>query len=110
MDGNVIIPAVTAVLAGVFAVMLLDQWRTRRRAYQAIWGLGGDIFREVEGDRVLHVELPIFALPALAQITESLAGTGVNIDAMYLLNANGDHLQFALAVNDPEAAAAHLSM
>jgi len=37
---------------------------------QAIWGLGGDIFREVEGDKVLHVELPASALPALASITE----------------------------------------
>lgn len=40
MDANVLIPAVTAVLAGAFAILLLDQWRTRRRGYQAIWGLG----------------------------------------------------------------------
>jgi hypothetical protein len=40
---------------------------------------------------------------ALAQMTESLAETGVNIDAMYVLHSNGDHMQFALAVNDPEA-------
>ncbi len=47
---------------------------------------------------------------ALAQVTESLANTGVNIDAMYLLHGNGDHLQFAIAVNDPDAAAAHLAV
>jgi len=40
MDANVLIPAVTAVLAGIFAVLLVDQWRTRRRGYQIIWGLG----------------------------------------------------------------------
>jgi hypothetical protein len=40
MDANVLIPAVTAVLASIFAVLLLDQWRRRRRAFQAVWGLG----------------------------------------------------------------------
>ncbi len=40
MDANVLIPTVTAVLAGIFAILLLDQWRMRRRGYQAIWGLG----------------------------------------------------------------------
>jgi len=47
---------------------------------------------------------------ALASLTESLATSGVNIDAMYLLHSNGDHLQFALAVNDPDVAAAHLTV
>lgn len=47
---------------------------------------------------------------ALAHLTESLAETGVNIDAMYLLHADGEHLQFALAVNDPESVAEHLSI
>ena len=40
MDTNVVIPAVTAVLAGVFALLLVDQWRVRRRGYQLIWALG----------------------------------------------------------------------
>ena len=40
MDANIILPATTAVLAGVFFVALIDQWRTRRRAYQAIWAMG----------------------------------------------------------------------
>jgi hypothetical protein len=47
---------------------------------------------------------------ALAQLAEALANTGVNIDAMYLLHGNSDHLQFALAVNDPDTAAAQLSV
>ena len=40
MDANILLPAVTAVLASVFFFLLLDQWRARRRAYQAIWALG----------------------------------------------------------------------
>jgi hypothetical protein len=40
MDVNVFIPAVTAALAGIFTLALLDQWRVRRRGYQAIWALG----------------------------------------------------------------------
>ena len=35
---------------------------------------------------------------------------GVNIDAMYLLHTNGEHQQFALAVNDPDTAAGHLAV
>jgi MFS family permease len=40
MDANVFLPAITAVLAIVFFFLLIDQWRARRRAYQAIWALG----------------------------------------------------------------------
>ncbi len=40
MDANVFLPAITAVLSGVFFFALIDQWRTRRRGYQAIWALG----------------------------------------------------------------------
>ncbi len=47
---------------------------------------------------------------ALAAMTESLADTGINIDAMYLLHTNGDHQQFALAVNDPDTAVEHLAV
>ena len=47
---------------------------------------------------------------ALAGLTESLAETGVNIDAMYLLHTNGDSMQFAIAVNDPEAAHQSLAL
>ncbi len=40
MTSTVLIPAATAILAIVLAVALLDQWRERRRTFQAIWGLG----------------------------------------------------------------------
>lgn len=45
---------------------------------------------------------------ALAEMTEALAATGVNIDAMYLLRASSDGLHFALAVDDPDKANARL--
>ena len=41
---------------------------------------------------------------ALASMTRRLADSGVNIEAMYLLHANGDSLHFALAVDDHESA------
>lgn len=34
------LPAATAVLALVFAVALLDQWRERRQTFQLVWALG----------------------------------------------------------------------
>jgi hypothetical protein len=40
VDATVVIPAVTALLAGAFALLLVDQWRDRRRGYQLIWAMG----------------------------------------------------------------------
>jgi hypothetical protein len=40
VNASVILPAITAVLAAIFAIALFDQWRARRRGYQFIWGLG----------------------------------------------------------------------
>ncbi len=40
MNANVILPFLSSVLSLVFAVLLIDQWRERRRAYQLIWALG----------------------------------------------------------------------
>jgi hypothetical protein len=40
MDWNVILPLASAVLSLVFALMLLDQWWTRRRPYQLVWAIG----------------------------------------------------------------------
>jgi hypothetical protein len=37
---NVLLPAVGAILALIFAVALLDQWRERRRGFQLIWAVG----------------------------------------------------------------------
>src|SRR3954452_5637953 len=36
----VLLPALTSLLAFVFALALLDQWLERRRGFQAIWALG----------------------------------------------------------------------
>ncbi len=35
-----LLPALTSILAFLFALMLLDQWRERRRGFQAVWALG----------------------------------------------------------------------
>jgi hypothetical protein len=40
MDWNVILPLASALLSLVFALMLFDQWRTRRRVYQLVWAVG----------------------------------------------------------------------
>lgn len=45
---------------------------------------------------------------ALADMTKKLADSGVNIEAMYLLHANGDSLHFAVAVDDHVSAAPYL--
>jgi hypothetical protein len=37
---TIVLPALTSILALVLSVMLLDQWRERRRAYQLIWAIG----------------------------------------------------------------------
>ena len=44
MDASVILPAITAVLAGFFSLALVDQWRTRRRGYQLVWATGMAFF------------------------------------------------------------------
>ena len=35
-----ILPALTSLLAFVFALMLVDQWRERRHGFQAVWAFG----------------------------------------------------------------------
>lgn len=56
------------------------------------------------------IETVIKAEPsALATMTRKLADSGINIEAMYLLHANGDSLHFAVAVDDHETAIPHLS-
>jgi hypothetical protein len=35
-----LLPAITAILAFVFALLLIDQWRERRHGYQLVWALG----------------------------------------------------------------------
>jgi hypothetical protein len=40
VDPRIVLPAVTSVLALVFAVALFDQWRERRGGFQLIWAFG----------------------------------------------------------------------
>jgi len=40
MDWNTVLPGLSSALSLVFALMLLDQWRERRRPYQLVWALG----------------------------------------------------------------------
>jgi hypothetical protein len=40
VDPNVALPFASSVLSLVFSVLLFDQWRARRRPYQAIWAIG----------------------------------------------------------------------
>jgi hypothetical protein len=37
---NVLLPSATSILALVFAVALIDQWRERRQAFQLVWAFG----------------------------------------------------------------------
>ena len=37
---TILLPAVTSILALVFSLALLDQWRERRGGFQLIWGIG----------------------------------------------------------------------
>ncbi|MBF8289057.1 MAG: hypothetical protein HW391_25 [Chloroflexi bacterium] len=39
-----LLPTITAVLALVFAIALLDQWRTRRQTFQLAWAIGMALF------------------------------------------------------------------
>jgi hypothetical protein len=40
MDPNVTLPLASSILSFVFFILLIDQWRTRRRPYQLIWAIG----------------------------------------------------------------------
>ena len=40
MDLNVVLPLCSSMLSFVFFAMLLDQWRAKRRSYQAVWAIG----------------------------------------------------------------------
>jgi len=58
MDLDFLLPALTAVLAGLFAAALADQWLRRRRAYQLVWAIG----------------MTFFALAAAAEALAAAAG------------------------------------
>ena len=49
----VLLPALTALLALVFAVALLDQWRERRRSFQLVWAIGMVFFAIASGSEAI---------------------------------------------------------
>jgi hypothetical protein len=53
MDLDVLLPGLTALLAALFALALLDQWRERRRPFQLIWTLGMTFFAIAAGCEAL---------------------------------------------------------
>ena len=40
MQLDVVLPALTSILALIFSVALFDQWRERRGGFQLIWAIG----------------------------------------------------------------------
>jgi hypothetical protein len=46
---------------------------------------------------------------ALARLTQSLAGAGINIDGIYVLRTTNGGVELAVAVDDPEQAAFAIS-
>jgi len=40
MDAHVVLPALTSIIAFAFAILLFDQWRERRGAFQLVWAIG----------------------------------------------------------------------
>ncbi len=53
MDLTIVIPALTAILAAIFSLALLDQWLERRHPYQAVWCLGMAFFAIASGCEAL---------------------------------------------------------
>jgi hypothetical protein len=53
MNPAVALPAVTAILALVFSIALLDQWRERRGGFQLIWAFGMVFFGIGAGSEAL---------------------------------------------------------
>jgi hypothetical protein len=53
MELSVLLPGLTSLLALVFALALLDQWRERRSGYQLIWAIGMFFFAVASGAEAL---------------------------------------------------------
>jgi hypothetical protein len=49
VDPLVVIPGLTSAIALVMAVLLVDQWRVRRRTYQLVWAAGMTFFGVASG-------------------------------------------------------------
>jgi hypothetical protein len=50
---SVLLPALTAILAFVMAIALLDQWRDRRQPFQLVWAIGMTFFGIASGCEAL---------------------------------------------------------
>ena len=61
---TIVLPAITSLLAFVFAIALIDQWRERRQPFQLIWAIGTLFY-------------------AIAAGCEALAGAGGWNEALY---------------------------
>jgi hypothetical protein len=46
----------------------------------------------------------------LARLTRALADSGINIDALYVLHADSDGIEFAISVDQPDTALPHLEV
>ena len=40
MNPDVVLPLLSSVLSFIFCILLIDQWRVRRRSYQGVWAIG----------------------------------------------------------------------
>ena len=49
MKLTILLPAITAVVAALFALALVDQWRERRQTFQAVWAIGMVFFAIASG-------------------------------------------------------------
>jgi hypothetical protein len=54
---DALLPALTSILALVFAIALLDQWRTRRQPFQLIWAIGMTFFGVAAGAEAIGAAL-----------------------------------------------------
>jgi hypothetical protein len=64
MKLTILLPGATAILAAVFALALLDQWRERRHTFQLVWAIGMTFF-------------------AIGSGAEAIAGTGGWTEPLY---------------------------
>jgi len=84
---------------GVVRLVVDDATLARRALREA--GLAA------EEKQVLTTYLP-HSPGQLASVARKLADSGINIDAVYVINASSDGIELAIAVDQPETALPHL--
>lgn len=82
--------------------LIVDDGPTTRRVLE-------EAALNFEENTVLSVQLP-HRPGELANMTRLLADAGINIEAIYVLRANSDGIEFALSVDQPETALPHLEV